>query len=49
MFELCLIVFGVVIGAGWCLHRLRGEETVTEALMRVVPFSGGGPRPRVPR
>jgi len=49
MLELLLFLAGVAVGFGWCVHRLRGEETVTETLMRVVPFSGGGPRPRVPR
>lgn len=42
-------LLGAAFAAGWCVYRLRGEETGTKTLMRVVPFSGGGPRPGVPR
>lgn len=40
---------GVAITAVWCVLRLKGDESTKDAAKRIIPFSGGGPRPTTPK
>jgi hypothetical protein len=49
MLELLIFAAGAVAGVGFATWRLRGNESMTDTMRRLVPLAGGGPGKTPPR